>query len=184
VVRINNDAFSPVKERLPSVMARKRRGIESVVIPDGVVEIGKNAFAYSFVKRVVFPTTLRKIKFGAFSHCQQLEAVDITEECEFGGSFVGCKLLENSNKMVVIGGKLDSCSSAKKTSIQIPKSVTHVCAYAFYECSALKELVLHKNVKWMSKSLGQYGKKYTTIAPAGSYGIEYAKENGLSFKEI
>lgn len=163
-------------------MARRR--IKEVTILEGIVCIGFYAFRGSNVEKVNLPTTLKEIESGAFADCNMLSEIRIPDQCSFSGSFVGCKLLENSSKMVIIGDKLDSCSSAKKTSIQIPKSVTHVCAYAFYECSALKELVLHKNVKWMSKSLGQYGKKYTIIAPEGSYGIEYAKENGLSFKEI
>jgi hypothetical protein len=184
VIYISSMAFSPDRERLTSSARLARRGVKEVIIPEGVVGIEYYAFRGCNIEKISFPSTLEEIERGAFAGCEKLSEIKIPEHCSFSGSFVGCKMLENSNKMVVIGDKLDSCSSAKKASIQIPKSVTHVCAYAFYECTALKELVLHKNVKWMSKSLGQYGKKYTIIAPAGSYGIEYAKENGLSFKEI
>lgn len=197
VLYINAWAFSPKKERLTAQAKRERLSIKEVVIPEGVVGLEYDAFNGSNVETVRLPSSLKEIGNGAFASCEKLKEIKIPEGCVFGGSFVGCKLLENSSKMVVINGKLDSCSSTKKTSIQIPKTVTEICKYAFYECENLKELVFHKNVKkasscitsnWWSKpiTLTRDGGKKTLVivAPAGSFGIEYAKENGLEFKEI
>lgn len=131
VVYINEDAFSPEKARLTKDISLARRRIKEVTIPEGIVCIGFYAFRGSNVEKVNLPTTLKEIESGAFADCNMLSEIRIPDQCSFGGSFVGCKLLENSSKMVIIGDKLDSSSSAKKTSIQIPKSVTHVCAYAF-----------------------------------------------------
>lgn len=56
------------------------RNIESVVVSEGVKEIGSRAFGWcSFLKRVTFPQTLNMIKANAFSECLALIEVTFTD---------------------------------------------------------------------------------------------------------
>ena len=56
--------------------------IESVIIPEGVVEIGEDAFEYcDSLKRVVLPDGLKKIGVGAFENCA-LKEINLPESIE------------------------------------------------------------------------------------------------------
>ena len=46
--------------------------LRDVDLPDGLVEIGANAFRGSGLERVTFPSTLRRVGRDAFAGCERL----------------------------------------------------------------------------------------------------------------
>ena len=69
-----------------------------VVVPEGVTEIGANAFsACSRLTRITLPTTIQSIGSGAFNGCGELLEVSIPDGTSIawnGNTFVGnAKLL-------------------------------------------------------------------------------------------
>lgn len=65
-------------------------------IPDGVEQIASRAFAYSAIKKVVFPDSCKKIGARAFYKCKQLsKAKNLNENIKQGnGAFYGTKLMK------------------------------------------------------------------------------------------
>ncbi|MBE5958323.1 MAG: hypothetical protein E7254_05595 [Lachnospiraceae bacterium] len=67
---------------------------ESVVLPDGLVEIGDYAFSLcSNLKNINFPNTLKRIKIGAFEKCTSLRNVTFPDSVEHIGNdaFANCQ---------------------------------------------------------------------------------------------
>ena len=75
----------------------ERRDIESVFIPDGVTEIGDNAFKNcTALKNVWISETVKNIGASAFEGCSALESVFLTDGVEQIGekAFFGCTALK------------------------------------------------------------------------------------------
>lgn len=54
---------------------------ETVSVPDGVKEIGEEAFSEnSSIKKVILPNSVEKIKYNAFFGCENLEEVELNDE--------------------------------------------------------------------------------------------------------
>lgn len=72
---------------------------------EGVIEIGEAAFAYSNVKTVDFPTTLRTIKRDAFANCKKIESIYVPDGVTTieSGAFKDC----DSLKIVRLPDNLD-----------------------------------------------------------------------------
>jgi hypothetical protein len=69
---------------------------ETVSVPDGVKEIGEEAFSEnSSIKKVILPNSVEKIKYNAFFGCENLEEIDLNDELLSIGSsaFSNCKKL-------------------------------------------------------------------------------------------
>lgn len=104
------------------------RGIDVVIIGDGVKTIGKNAF-YGFVtlKKVVIGNSVVSIGEKAFYKCPSLESVSFGGNVETIGdrAFYKCELL---------------------TEVKLPDSLKSIGEYAFYKCEGLSSLDLGDGV--------------------------------------
>ena len=89
------------------------------VIPDGVTEIGRNAFLYNTnLKFIVIPNGVTGIGAYAFQNCKKLKSIHIP------------------NSVTAIGDYAFSvCTSLN--SINIPNSVRYIGKCAFYNCTNL-----------------------------------------------
>ncbi len=56
---------------------KRCRNLESVEIPEGVIKIREEAFAYTSLKYVRIPSTVKEIQEYAFAACDDLEVIDI-----------------------------------------------------------------------------------------------------------
>lgn len=119
--------------------------LKEVIIPEGVNEIGYEAFASCVgITRYQFPKKMAVIEGGAFRNNQSLrtmilpEGIKVLEE----GTFV-CSNLKNlvlPDSLEIICERTFEYSGL--TSIEIPDSVKEIRENAFYRCSELKEVVL------------------------------------------
>jgi len=148
--------------------------ITEIVVPDGVTEIGEGAFydAKNTLEKVVLPESLVKIGKQAFAFCQKLTAIDLPahlteiaenafQECGLKSivcpkglkkidsyAFGQCKSLESVvlPDSVVKIGKQAFAHCEKLTAIDLPGNLVEIDDRAFQECG-LKSLVCPKGLK-------------------------------------
>ena len=99
-----------------------------IVIPDGVQEIGRRAFANSKVESITFPDSLRKIGYEAFVHCIKLNQID------FGS---GIKEIGKT--------AFEWCSAL--TVLKLPQQIKKIGEYAFKNCINMKKVILNDGLK-------------------------------------
>ncbi len=124
---------------------KERNGLGSIVIPEGVVEIGHGAFmGCSSLREVKLPESLEIIHESAFAHCSALE------EIEFGANvnminltaFAYCTSLkevilpENLYENCLGWDLFRNCTALEK--VYVPRNTKYV---EFFGCTSLREIV-------------------------------------------
>ena len=101
-----------------------REKIKKVVIKNGMLNIGNNAFErYENLTSVTIPESVKIIGNSAFDYCTSLTSITIPKSV----TSIGIRAFYN-------------CSSL--TSITIPKSVTSIGLFAFGECTSLTSITV------------------------------------------
>lgn len=121
---------------LPSTLRYIRRhnfsscgNLESIHFPEGLLEIGEDAFARcKALKQIVLPDSLRKIGGNSFYGCESLEQI------QFGSGLRD------------IPETAFSCCRALKELV-IPGNISYVGKGAFYRCPALKQVIFSQGVE-------------------------------------
>lgn len=129
--------------------------LKDIVIPNGIEEIGREAFAdCRKLESVIIPETCLFIREGAFSGCEQLKDIVIPKNVTYIGenAFFSCAKLE---------------------SITIPESVTYIGDNAF-----------RTKFEYIGVSEPGYKNIPEIRGVTGSYAETYAKENGINFVAI
>jgi hypothetical protein len=122
-------------------------GVQSVVLPDSLAEIGSGAFARAAkLVRINFPAGLTKLGQGAFGGCGllnvDLSGTALTEIA--AGSFSACSSLRTvklpDSLTTIWGGAFGSCRSL--TNINIPPNIQFISDAAFESCGELFNLAI------------------------------------------
>ena len=132
------------------------RGIDIIIIGDGVKTIGKNAF-YGFVtlKKVVIGSGVTEIGEKAFYKCDMLEEVVFGSNVKTIGekAFYRCSALGNvalPDSLITIGDyafyKCEGISTLK-----LGNGVTTIGTSAFYGCSGITAITFPKSVVTIGK---------------------------------
>ena len=127
-----------------------RSSIKSVIIGDGVTNIGEYAFeGCKSLTSVTIPNSVTNIGEYAFEGCKSLTSVTIPNSVtgiEYS-AFSGCSSLASvtiPNSVTSIGKyAFQGCSSL--TSISIPNSVASIRDYAFQYCSSLTSVTINSD---------------------------------------
>jgi len=143
----------------------KNSALRVIVIPEGVTEIGAEAFSgCSNLEKIVLPSTLTKIGDNAFQYCEALTELVIPAGVTAigAGAFNGCYGIER---------------------IVVPASVTKLGEGAFGGCSSLQEVVIEAMLPTLEAGVFQDCSSLTSIqlqdglqqvkfrAFAGCYGV-------------
>lgn len=145
---------------LPDVLKRiersafTRSGLKgSLNIPEGVVEIGDNAFLDNdFTGVLALPSTLKKIDSGAFANAAFICPLNLPDGIEELGSscFYNCRymygnLILPSHLKKLGSGAFRGCTGLKGDLV-IPKSLTRISWQAFESCGLGGRLQLHDGI--------------------------------------
>ena len=143
----------------------------NVIVPDGVVSIGKKAFSgCNNVVTVKLPSSVKTIEESAFDSCNELTGITLSKNLENieNSAFWGCKSLK---------------------SVQIPDSVTSIGFGAFCNCDSLNGIRLSKHVT----EIGNYAfgfhfsggyepvNDFAVMGENKSSAYDYAKKYNISF---
>ncbi len=185
----------------------------TVILPEGLQEIRKEAFGACRVKFINIPSTVTRIGERAFLHCSVLERISIPSRVtEIGAeAFKGCGKLKDvsiSPGVTRIGaGAFEFCTGLERVdipqgvteveadtfsscdaleSVTLPDSITYVNFYAFASCPKLLKLVLPAGVQWVLGNLGEWVFHSDTqvIAPRGSTTEETLKRAGIPYSLV
>ncbi len=106
---------------------REMRGVRNVILPDGITEIGLEAFLNcSSLQSITIPPSVTSIGVSAFSGCTSLNAVYITNLaawCNISMEGINSNPLYYAKKLYIDG--------VLATDIVIPEGVSSIGAYAF-----------------------------------------------------
>ena len=121
-------------------------GITSVTLPSTLTAIGSNAFAYTNIESVAIPASVTEIEEGTFKHCANLTSVTIPE----GVTTIGGSAFANSGL----------------TSLTLPSTITSM-SQSFYGCADLATLTLTPGITTLGQSFYNCP-KLTTVNIPGS----------------
>ena len=124
--------------------------LQRIVLPEGITEIGKLAFAYSYLEDIVWPSTITSIDDGAFMYCTHYmpETFQLPTSLEFIGkqAFYQCCMYDAEVVLPKGLRRIESnafhgCRIAK---INFPESLEYIGGGAF-GYNKLTDIILPKN---------------------------------------
>ena len=142
------------------------KSLKTLVIPESVEKIGEQAFAESGLEHIVIPDNVKEMGGGCFYKCVNLKNVTLpntivaldpstTETPRCDGFFAECESLETitiPNSVRTIG-KNAFCKCKRLTAITIPSSVTKIGEEAFIYCESLNSVRgLTSNITYDTRS--------------------------------
>jgi hypothetical protein len=128
------------------------RNVISIVIPNGVNEIGQRAFANcTGLTKVTIPESVKYIGFCAFYYCPKLSKLTLSDGLVSieTGAFISCHALSTiaiPNSVTFIGSyAFRACRSI--TDISIPDKVTRIDEGVFMNCRNLSSITIPDGVR-------------------------------------
>ena len=137
-------------------------GLESIEIPEGTEYIPYGLVAYTNIKEVVLPSTVKEIASDAFYGCKSLEKLTLNEGLlELGSGVFG---------------------DTKITEITIPKSVVKINEDTFDDCDILEKVIFEGNApdQYLLEEWTVIGSEvdYTIYYHSEAKGFTYPRWNG------
>ena len=140
--------------------------ISSVVISDGVVEIGERAFAAcEKLKSVTISAEVQTVKSYAFSYSGKGLMVNIYYKGDFAS---WCDRDDAENILVFENYHLYIDGKKIEGQLIIPETVTVIKPYAFYKCKDINGLIINGNVTTIGNNAFSECRNLTTAIAGGS----------------
>lgn len=192
--------------------AFKEQGVQGIVLAEGYVKIGKEAFCTCInLKEVILPQTLEVIEDEAFSKCESLSLCTLPNQLQQIGSyafsdtklrinqlpstvyrtgegvFYNCKQILSfqwTNQIKQIPPRMFmGCENLKK--IVIGEQIEMIGAYAFAGCSSLSPLWVPDSVQMIGEHAFQgVSDDFILLCSQGSYAEQYARTAKMKYQLI
>jgi hypothetical protein len=186
---------------------KKTKNCEKIIIPAGVNEIEKEAFAFcpasqitipqgikkipsfafysSGITELVLPEGVEEIEDNAFGECYSLEKVYVPSSCKRIGeaAFKNC----NTLKEIILEEGLESladycfngCTALER--LEVPDGCYELGNFAFEGCKHLKEVYLPETIQFVGGRVFEGAKEMSIFGKSGSYAEKFAEEYRLRF---
>ena len=192
--QITKVIFGDEVDVIPAHLCDNMNKLVEVTIPNGVKRIGEKAFySCSKLSSISLPPSITSIEQDAFSYCNGLTGVyisNLVSWCDIDFYNKGSNPLlyakhlylggEPVTNVLLAGDSIKSytfCSCEDLVSIAIPKSVTMIGDYAFYNCINLNSIELNtiEVAPWPKTMSNAYDRLPSVNIPANVVSIgEYA----------
>lgn len=158
--------------------------INSVTIPNTVINIKDSAFEFCDLKEISFeaPSTVTTIGSIAFKDCTNLKTVTLPSSLYSLGeqAFYRCSSLESvtlsGSIQKILKGTFQDCSAL--TQVDLPNDILHIYQSAFAGCTSLEYLKLPDNLSYIHDSLFNGCSKLKSLVipeAVGSFGTNAFK---------
>ncbi len=164
------------------VLYPARKDGTEYTIPTGTVTIGEYAFSWSNLQKIIIPSTITRIRSGAFCDCSSLSSINIPSSVSSVGSdafyntawynsqpdgliykdnillatkgeyLSGDVVIDEGTRLIADNVFGKGFWGSGITSITIPNSVTCIGVEAFYHCNNLTSVVIPNSVKTIGRS--------------------------------
>lgn len=121
--------------------------LESIVIPNGVVEIGDFAFCdANNLTKITIPSSLTKIEDNTFSQTKSLVEIVVSEENQMYSAVNGILFNKNKNRLI-------KYPEAKTDTVyEVSEGVTRIGSAAFFGASNLEKIKISSTVTDIGKA--------------------------------
>ena len=146
--------------------------LTSLVIPEGVTEIGDFAFSGCVaLKSVKFPDSLHKFGICAFFGCYALSSINIPEGTEIISEqcFYGCSSLTSVRLPSTINSieRNAFAECVKLSSVNLPEGLVWIGESAFRGCTSLKDIILPNTLQNIDEEAFASTALTKVVMPAG-----------------
>ena len=150
------------------ILGYKNRSASAVTIPEGIVGIGRGAFAEMYdLETVTMPESLRCIASGAFEGCTYIQELQFMSSLRYVGpvAFRDCSSLLRAtfaDGLENVGANaFEDCWQMQ--SVRLPYTVTNIGVRAFSGCGSITGVTVPTHVKTMQEL---FPASYTKIETA------------------
>lgn len=124
--------------------------VKKVILPEGLIKIGRSAFEYCEIEAVVFPSTLKTIEEEAFLSCA-LKELRLQEGTEHIGAdaFCNCPELQSAYLPDSLTGMetrvFGNCDNL--TEVRLPATLKTIPQFTFAGCKKLEKIFIPDSVE-------------------------------------
>lgn len=132
--------------------------------------------SYSTVETLYIPETLKNLEYAGITYCSRLKKIEVAENNEYFASVDGVLFDKSvSNLLIYPTGKEETSFAIHDTIKQLGESV-------FERNTNLTDVLIPASVTSIGKAPFNDNSKITIYADEGTYGYEFAKQNGIACK--
>lgn len=132
--------------------------------------------AYSTVETLYIPETLKNLEYTGLTYCSRLKKIEVAENNEYFASVDGVLYDKSiSNLLIYPTGK-------EETSFAIPDTIKQLGESVFERNTNLTDVLIPASVTSIGKAPFNDNSKITIYADEGTYGYDFAKQNGIACK--
>ncbi len=141
---IHDLVLNPGVKFVAPTVCKEQIELKTIYIPDGLEEIGDEAFrGCKSLEQVYIPKSVKKIGDSCFRDCTSLKKLTIEGDVEIGErAFENCGSLSDiklpDNLAEIYNGAFNSCKSLKR--ITLPKNLMAIGDSAFASCDKLESI--------------------------------------------
>ncbi len=175
--------------KVANSLCRNFVGLEKIILPDSVIQIGDSAFYNaSSLKSVSLSKNLTQIGNDAFKNCSSLEKISIPDTVNKLGNnmFEGCRLLSEVKLPGYISrvsaGAFRNCTNLRK--IDFPDSLLYILDRAFEGCERLDNITVPDAFKGIEQYAFLNCKRLKSADLKGNYISNNAFENCMELTDI
>ena len=132
--------------------------------------------AYSTVETLYSPETVKNLETAGLNYCSKLKKIEVAENNTSFASVDGVLFDKSvSNLLIYPTGK-------EETSFAIPNTIKQLGESVFERNTNLTDVLIPASVTSIGKAPFNDNSKITIYADEGTYGYEFAKQNGIACK--